>query len=39
MNYRDFKSALNDIEWLNKTLSDEMIEKMNSIEFPTRDLL
>ncbi len=39
MSYRDFKSALNDIEWLNKTLSDEMIEKMNSIEFPTRDLL
>ena len=39
VSYKDFKSALNDIEWLNKTLSDEMIEKMNSIGFPARDLL
>lgn len=39
VSYKDFKAALNDIEWLNETLSDEMIEKMNSIDFPSRDLL
>jgi len=39
VSYQDFKVALNDIEWLNETPTDELVKKMNSIDFPTRDLL
>ncbi|MEA1989550.1 MAG: hypothetical protein U9N57_10160 [Pseudomonadota bacterium] len=39
VSYQDFKAALNDIEWLNETPTDEIVKKMNSIDFPSRDLL
>lgn len=37
--FEEFKASLNDIEWLNDKLSDEMINKMNQINFPSRDLI
>jgi NitT/TauT family transport system substrate-binding protein len=37
--YEDFLASLQQIEWLNLERSDALIKKLNSIAFPTRDLL
>ena len=37
--YNDFNQGLETIEWLNGDLSDNMIQKMNEINFQTRNLI
>ncbi|MDX1352867.1 MAG: hypothetical protein R3254_07635 [Thiomicrorhabdus sp.] len=37
--YEEFLQSLNDIEWLNKPLPSNLLEKMNDINFQTRNLL
>ncbi len=37
--YEEFLASLNEIEWLNSRLSDALLEKLNHISFPVRDLL
>jgi len=39
MSYQEFQASLDDIEWLNDALPKPLVEKMNQIEFPVKDLL
>lgn len=38
-NFQEFKTSLQEIEWLNRTLSDKLLERLKQADFPTRDLL
>ena len=39
VSYKEFQEIINDIEWINKNLSDELKKRMNKTNFPTRDLI
>lgn len=37
--YEEFLSSLNGIEWLNRPLEPELVERLNQYQFPVRNLL
>ena len=39
LSYQEFEASLNDIVWINNTLSKELKERMRQASFPTKDLL
>ena len=39
MSYDEFVNSLGDIVWINRDISDELKQRMNQAEFPTRDLI
>ena len=39
VNYEEFQQTLNDIEWINSNLSEELKKRMSQTNFPTRDLI
>ncbi len=39
LNYQEFEASLNDIVWINNSLSEELKERMRQASFPTKDLL
>ncbi len=39
LSYEEFTETLNDIEWINSDMSDDLKERLNSSGFPSRDLI
>ena len=39
LSYEEFSSGLNDIEWINTKISEELKERMHKASFPIKDLL
>ncbi len=39
LSYEEFVNGLNDIEWININLSEDLAERMHKASFPTKDLL
>ena len=39
MSYDEFVDSLGDIVWINRDISDELKQRMNQANFPTRDLM
>ncbi|MEA3404730.1 MAG: hypothetical protein U9R28_03205 [Pseudomonadota bacterium] len=39
MSYQEFQASLGDIEWLTETIPRPLIEKINQVNFPIKDLL
>lgn len=39
MSYQEFSAALNDIIWINQTLSEQLKARMRQASFPTKDIL
>lgn len=39
VSYKDFKDSLNDIIWINKEVSDELVKRIQQANLPTRNLI